>query len=61
MKASELKKDSQINIRINSMVKKKLEEMGFSMQALFDMVVDSEIELEIELKDNKLVFGENEL
>lgn len=61
MKPSELKKDSQVNIRINGKVKKKMIDMGFSFQALIDMFIDNEIELEIDLKDNKLVFKENEL
>lgn len=50
IKVSELKKDRQDTIRINSKVKEFLKSKGFSVQDLLDYAIESKVKVETGLK-----------
>lgn len=50
IKVSELKKDRQDTIRINSKVKEFLKSKGFSVQDLLDFAIESKVKVETGLK-----------
>ena len=50
IKVSELKKDRQDTIRINSKVKEFLKSKGMSVQDLLDFAIESKVKVETGLK-----------
>lgn len=53
VKPSELPKDDRVNLRINSLIKKKLKDDGHSLQKILDSAIDkklSKIEVTLEKK-----------
>lgn len=50
MKPSEMKKDKNLTLRVNSEVRKKLKEKNISPQKIFDEALDKKIKLISKLK-----------
>jgi hypothetical protein len=47
MNPSQLKKDRRDTIRVNTSVKERLAEMGFSIQDIFDRAIDEMLDCEV--------------